>query len=44
VLDNKGYERLVLTACHPPFSAAERLIIFAKLIRMAPADRDAPEV
>jgi sortase A len=44
VLDNKGYERLVLTACHPPFSAAERLIIFAKLIRMAPADRDEPEV
>jgi sortase A len=44
VLDNKGYERLVLTACHPPFSAAQRLVIFARLIRMEPADRNAPEV
>ena len=43
VLDDKGYERLVLTACHPPFSAAERLVVFAKLVRMEPADRPAPE-
>ena len=34
---NMGYERLVLTACHPRFSAAERLIVFAKLVRMEPA-------
>lgn len=27
-----GYERLVLSACHPLFSAAERYIVFARLI------------
>lgn len=26
-----GYERLVLSACHPEYSAAERIIIFARL-------------
>lgn len=26
-----GYERLVLSACHPLYSAAQRIIIFAKL-------------
>lgn len=26
-----GYERLVLSACHPRFSAAERIIVFARL-------------
>jgi sortase A len=26
-----GYDRLVLTACHPPYSAAQRYAIFAKL-------------
>ncbi len=44
VLDDKGYERLVLTACHPRFSAAERLVVFAKLVRMEPADRERPSV
>ena len=28
-----GYPRLVLTACHPPYSAAHRYVIFAKLTR-----------
>jgi sortase A len=28
-----GYDRLVLTACHPPYSAAQRFAIFAKLTR-----------
>jgi sortase A len=28
-----GYDRLVLTACHPPYSAAHRYAIFAKLTR-----------
>jgi sortase A len=44
VLKNVGYERLVLTACHPPFSAAERLVVFAKMTRMEPADRDKPDL
>ncbi|MBB4661098.1 class E sortase [Conexibacter arvalis] len=26
-----GYERLVLSACHPKYSAAERIIVFARL-------------
>jgi sortase A len=26
-----GYERLVLSACHPEYSAAERIIVFARL-------------
>jgi sortase A len=29
-----GYPRLVLTACHPPYSAAHRYAIFAKLTRI----------
>ncbi len=29
-----GYDRLVLTACHPPYSAAHRYAIFAKLSRI----------
>jgi sortase A len=31
IVDNVGYERLVLTACHPLYSAAERWAVFAKL-------------
>ncbi len=29
-----GYDRLVLTACHPPYSAAHRYALFAKLTRI----------
>jgi sortase A len=29
-----GYDRLVLTACHPPYSAAHRYAVFAKLSRI----------
>lgn len=31
VVENVGYERLVLSACHPLYSAAQRIITFAKL-------------
>ncbi|HZV73673.1 MAG TPA: class E sortase [Conexibacter sp.] len=31
-----GYERLVLSACHPLYSAAERIIVFARLRSVAP--------
>jgi sortase A len=31
VLANVGYERLVLSACNPLFSAAQRIIVFARL-------------
>jgi sortase A len=37
VLDEVGYQRLVLSACHPLYSAAERIIVFARLARREPA-------
>jgi sortase A len=34
ILKPVGYPQLVLTACHPPYSAAHRYAIFAKLTRI----------
>jgi sortase A len=34
---NIGYERLVLSACNPLYSARQRIAVFAKLVRMQPA-------
>jgi len=34
---NLGYSRLVLSACTPLFSAAKRLLVFARLTRTVPA-------
>ena len=28
-----GYERLVLSACHPLYSASQRYIVFARMVR-----------
>jgi sortase A len=33
VLDRKRHDRLVLSACHPLYSAAERIVIFARLVK-----------
>jgi sortase A len=33
VLDKVGYQRLVLSACHPLYSAAQRVIVFARLAK-----------
>ena len=33
VTDRVGHDRLVLTACHPKYSAAQRIVIFARLRR-----------
>jgi sortase A len=33
VTDRVGYDRLVLSACHPLYSAAQRLIVFARFVR-----------
>jgi hypothetical protein len=33
---NVGYTRLVLSACTPLFSAAKRLLIYARLVRTEP--------
>lgn len=35
VVRNVGYERLVLTACHPLYSAAQRIVTFAKLTEIS---------
>ena len=32
VIEYVGYERLVLTTCHPVYSAAQRLIVFARAV------------
>ena len=29
-MDRRSYDRLVLTACHPLYSAAKRIVVFAK--------------
>ncbi len=31
-----GYDRLILTACHPPYSAAERIVVFARFSNREP--------
>jgi sortase A len=33
VLRPRGYKRLMLSACHPLYSAAERVIVFARQVR-----------
>jgi sortase A len=32
-----GYDRLILSACHPLYSAAERIVVFARLVDREPA-------
>ncbi len=34
IIEPVGYEQLVLTACHPVHSAAQRYVVFAKLTRI----------
>jgi sortase A len=34
-----AYDRLVLTACHPLYSAAQRIVVFARLVRSTPRFR-----
>jgi sortase A len=36
VTDDVGYDRLVLSACNPLYSAAQRIIVFAKLKSVSP--------
>ncbi len=36
VIDNVGYERLVLSACNPIYSATQRIIVFARLASVRP--------
>jgi len=37
VVDDVGYPRLVLSACHPLYSAAQRIVVFARLDEVRPA-------
>ena len=34
VVNPVGYDRVVLTACHPLYSAAQRWVVFARLVRI----------
>jgi sortase A len=36
VIQRVGYDRLVLSACHPLYSAAKRIVTFAKLVKSEP--------
>jgi sortase A len=36
VTQKVSYDRLILSACHPLYSAAKRIVVFARLIRSAP--------
>ena len=36
VTRNVGYDRLVLSACHPLYSAAQRIVVFARLSSVLP--------
>jgi sortase A len=36
VTDDVGYDRLILSACTPLYSAAERLVVFARLAAVVP--------
>lgn len=36
VLRNVGYDRLVLSACHPLFSAAQRIVVVSRLTQVEP--------
>jgi sortase A len=36
VLRRVTHDRLVLTACHPLYSAAERIVAFARLVARQP--------
>jgi sortase A len=36
VLDRVDHDRLVLSACHPLYSAAQRIIVFARLTTATP--------
>ena len=37
VTRRRGYNRLVLTACHPLYSAAQRIVVFARQVREEPS-------
>lgn len=43
IVRDVGYERLVLTACHPLYSAAQRWVVFARLTEIEPERLISPD-
>ena len=37
VTDRVGFDRLILSACHPLYSAAQRIVVFARQVRVVPS-------
>ncbi len=37
-----GYEQLILSACHPLYSATKRIVVFARLVGTRPPSRREP--
>ena len=37
VTDRVGFDRLILSACHPLYSAAQRIVVFARQVRAVPS-------
>jgi sortase A len=37
VTGHHKFNQLAMTACHPPFSAAQRIIVYSKLRKILPA-------
>jgi sortase A len=37
VLRKVGHDRIVLSACHPRFSASQRIVVFARVVEVVPA-------
>jgi len=42
ILRRRPFEELVLTACHPKYSASHRYVVFARLVRAVPNLRSGP--
>lgn len=39
ILDKRGFDMLVLSACHPLYNASQRWIVFARLVKIAVPER-----
>ena len=37
IIRERGFDALVLSACHPLYSASQRWVVFARLVEVAPA-------
>ena len=37
IIRDRGFDTLVLSACHPLYSAEQRWIVYARLVRVVPA-------